>query len=109
MPELITGKDVLGWCFTAVSLNFGVFGLVYGIYANAALMQLDYIRIISLLKWFCRVIAAVLITLTGLAATTALEIKARPSVFLIIFCFGVLALLACILAYRTWTPKPPAS
>jgi hypothetical protein len=92
---VIEGKDILNWCFTLGALNFGVFGFLYTTYA-AAFAQVTEDNpfpphIVRPLKWFCRVLAGVLIILTVLAVVTSYDAGASVSTWIIVLCFVVLA------------------
>jgi hypothetical protein len=72
---MIEPKDILDWCFTLASLDFGVFGFLYSVYATASFQATPEhpVRppITQYLKRFCQAVVAVLIVLTLLAAFTS--------------------------------------
>lgn len=85
----IDDKTLLDWCFSVGSLNFGVFGFVYSIYATASLDGKGHLEIVAILRRFCGVLAFVMTMLTIVAILAAWNISARPAVWVIIACFVV--------------------
>jgi hypothetical protein len=91
---MIEAKDVLDWCFTLASLDFGVFGFLYSTYA-AAMFQLSPDNpvpppITRDLKRFCWAIVLVLVVLTVVSVATSYTAGVGLSVWVIVFCFVVL-------------------
>jgi Na+/H+-dicarboxylate symporter len=101
---MIDEKDILNWCFTVASLDFGVFGFLYSAYAAASFQATpaNPIRppITSYLRLFCRVIVFVLVVLTVLAAITSYSSSVGLQTWIIVLCFVVLTVFSLILAYR---------
>jgi hypothetical protein len=91
---MIEAKDILDWCFTLASLDFGVFGFLYSVYAAASFQATPEhpIRppITRYLKRFCQAVVAVLIILTLLATLTSYTAAVGFQVWIIVACFVIL-------------------
>jgi hypothetical protein len=61
---MIEYKDILEWCYVVGTLQFGVFGFLYSVFAQAALGKGPRPPITIYLRRFCRVIVSVLSVLT---------------------------------------------
>lgn len=100
---MIEGKDILNWCFTIVSINFGVFGFLYSIYVGATTTPTPSNPIRPFVAQrvipFCRILTAITIILTTLAGVTCVQIKAGIVVWLILLCLAVLGIFALWLAW----------
>jgi hypothetical protein len=101
---MIEPKDILDWCFTLASLDFGVFGFLYSVYATASFQATPEhpVRppITQYLKWFCWAVVTVLIVLTLLAALTTYTAAAGFQVWIIVFCFLLLTGFSTVLAFK---------
>jgi hypothetical protein len=101
---IIEPKDILDWCFTLASIDFGVFGFLYSIYATA-MFQLTQSNpvpppITRNLKNFCRAVALVLLVLTAIAVVTGYKAMVGGTVWIIILCFVLLTGFSLSLVYR---------
>jgi hypothetical protein len=101
---MIELKDILDWCFTLASLDFGVFGFLYSVYATASFQATPEhpVRppITQYLKRFCQAVVAVLVVLTLLAAFTSYTAAVGFQVWIIIFCFFLLAGFSLVLVFK---------
>jgi ABC-type polysaccharide/polyol phosphate export permease len=101
---MIEPKDILDWCFTLASLDFGVFGFLYSVYAAASFQATPErpVRppITRYLRRFCQAVVAVLVILTLLAAFTSYSAAVDWQVWLIIFCFLLLTGFSLVLVFR---------
>lgn len=92
---MIESKDVLNWCFTIVSIDFGVFGFLYAIYISATSSPTPErpIRpgIARRVIPFCQAIASIIAVLTILSGVTAVQAAAGVEVWIIVLCLAVLA------------------
>ncbi|WP_310630675.1 hypothetical protein [Paraburkholderia sp.] len=61
---MVENKDILEWCYVVGTLQFGVFGFLYSVFATAALAKGPRPPITVYLRQFCRVIAITLLALT---------------------------------------------
>ena len=93
-------KDILNWCFTIASLNFGVFGFLYSTYAAAMLQAPAVPPITRFLREFCWTISFILTVLTGLAAYTSYFAAVGISTWVIVSCFIILTGYSVRLAYK---------
>jgi hypothetical protein len=104
---MIETKDVLNWCFTVAALVFGVFGFLYSAYASAsfAAAQAGTARppVVYDLRRFCRLLASILVVLTGLAAFASASAGAPsgvgPQTWIIVGCYGVLSVVSAVWAF----------
>lgn len=91
---MIEAKDVINWCFTIVSIDFGVFGFLYAIYisATSAPTPEHPIRpgIARRVIPFCRIITVIMSVLTILSAVVAAQDQAGFEVWIIVTCLAVL-------------------
>jgi hypothetical protein len=104
---MIETKDILNWCFTVAALVFGVFGFLYSAYATAsfAAAQAGSARpmVVYDLRRFCRLLAGILVVLTGLAAVSSASAGASagvgPQTWIIVGCCGVLSIVSAVWAF----------
>lgn len=101
----VDGIALLGWCFSLVSINIGVFGFIYSIYANARMTQQSHLAIVDILVYFCTLLAVIIIVLTGLALYISYIENVRWEVFLIIGCLAVVVAYVGYLAKKMHTPE----
>jgi hypothetical protein len=100
---VVDAKDILNWCFTIISINFGVFGFLYAIYVSATTAPTPEkpirsgaaLRVIP----FCRTLAGIIMVLTALAAITCVQTGVGFATWLIVLCLTVLAIFAVWLAW----------
>ncbi|RYZ80425.1 MAG: hypothetical protein EOP04_25905 [Proteobacteria bacterium] len=105
--DVVDNKTLLGWYFNIASITFGVLGFVYGVYANAALMEKDHLYVIRFIKFFCIADVAVLAFVTFFAGYTTLHMDARFEVKCIVGAFVLLTVFSIVLVWKIKTPPIP--
>ncbi|SEM10039.1 hypothetical protein SAMN05518845_11665 [Variovorax sp. YR750] len=90
----------MDWCFVIGSLDLAVFGFVYSVYATAMFASPTPPPIVNLLRWFARVLAGVLVVLTGLAGFTCYEITAPWQAWIVVSCLAAVVIFSAILAFK---------
>lgn len=93
-------KDILEWCYVVGTLQFGVFGFLYSVFASAALGKGPRPPITIHLRRFCKMIVLVLTALTLTAGVgTYLAFEIVGVTFIGVAIWVLFANLAAVNAY----------
>lgn len=100
----VNGTTILGWCFTLISINIGVFGFIYSIYATARMNNKSHLAIVGFLVQFCTALAIIIVMLSALSIYVGIKENVRWEVLFIIFCMAIIAFYVSTLARKMYTP-----
>lgn len=100
----VNGVTILGWCFTLISINIGVFGFIYSIYATARMNNKSHLAIVGFLVQFCTALAIIIVLLSALSIYVGIKEDVRWEVFAIISCMAIIGLYVFTLAAKMYTP-----